>query len=167
MHFAVIGTREPTEQQISHLKEILKNQDIRDILHTGAAVGIDQIAAETWMKLGGYVCLHQPYASFQWAWIKDMIHTYGSLESECNLDQEDMQLAEAHHPKWSTLREFVWKLHARNVRIVRGCDIVYAYPGTKPWGGGTAMGIKIATHLDIQVEVYDKLERDWSHCGCN
>lgn len=76
------------------------------------------------------------------------------------------ELASMHHARWDSLSQGVQKLHMRNVGIVEGRDKVFATPGSSPWGGGTAMGIKIALHLSIEVEVFDPLNRDWSSCGC-
>jgi hypothetical protein len=175
----VIGTRVPTSDQRKWLWAIL--DDISDAcalkdgvtqgtLHTGAAVGIDQLAAEEWLShRGGPVVLHLPWAGFQNEWSDIMRKEYGEgmVGEDVALDQDDFNLAAWHHPKWDILGSSARSLHARNVRIVRPTEHVYAAPGDKPWGGGTAMGIKLALHFSKPITVKDQIsDRKWESCGC-
>ncbi|NIN65306.1 MAG: hypothetical protein GTO63_11530 [Anaerolineae bacterium] len=88
------------------------------------------------------------------------------LSVNLQIYDESYDIAEQHHPKWSTLSNGARALHARNVEIVRPCIAVFACPGSAPWGGGTAMGIKIAKHIGVVTEVFDEMERNWDSCGC-
>lgn len=69
------------------------------------------------------------------------------------------QIAAKHHPRWDKLSGGGRALHTRNVGILMPLmndqvALVIALPNTtKPWGGGTGMGIKVASHeFHIPVE---------------
>jgi hypothetical protein len=176
-NFAVIGTSSPTAKQRdwvnSVLSELSKGAGL-GVLHTGACKGIDQWAAEAWLTLGGNISLFLPWKRYEVNWITDIKRRYqgrGTISygisfcSDTNIPL--IEVAKQHHPMWNKLTEPVKKLHTRNAKIIKPCETVYATPGTKPWGGGTAMGIKIARHLKKKLVVLDELNRNWNSCGCS
>lgn len=178
MRFAVIGTREPTQTQLDWVRESLNlvmGRDDISTLCTGAALGVDQFAAETWAEMGGKVSLYLPWPSYENDWREMMGHKrqaekWVSTLSVATVDHAAYEpIAAAHHAKWAGLSQGVRKLHSRNVGIVHGCNKVFAAPGSSVWGGGTAMGIRIARHFSIETEICDGRTRDasfWEHCGC-
>lgn len=180
--FAVIGTREPSQTQIDWVRgllEVIATETPDGVLHTGAAPGIDQLAANDWLHQGKRVHLHLPWKNYEPGWVAMVRKHYPrqgwiSIDGNSNGAAQNPkherfdQIASLHHPLWSTLKPHVRALHQRNVGIIEPCDAVFAAPGTKPWGGGTAMGIKIALHLGKELRVCDPLEntRKWDICGC-
>ena len=176
-HFAVIGTRDMTEAQREWVDSKLSYElgrcqvsGEKTTLHTGAALGTDQWAAERWCGLGKQVQLHLPWSAYESYWVSDIRHRYAQqveIEIEPCLADSDRYNVAVHHPRWDTLSQGAQKLHLRNHAIIASCVQVYACPGIARWGGGTAMGIKLACHYRIACDVFDPvLQRDWSHCGC-
>ena len=174
MHFAAIGTREPSPEQVAQLQRWLDGL-ARDrshaVLHTGACTGVDQLAALHWWSLGGDVYLHLPWPSYERQWVENVRGEFGHMR--CQLDSpsepaaDASRLAALHHPRWDSLGRGPRSLHARNVEIVRPVTLgVMAFPGSSRWGGGTAMGMKLALHLGRTLRVCDPLARTWDTCGC-
>lgn len=60
-------------------------------------------------------------------------------------------IARAHHPKYDYMNSYVQKLFDRNAGIVLNSDFIIALPSSKPWGGGTGHGMKIAKSRNIPV----------------
>lgn len=168
MSFAVIGTREMSSEQRDWVRTILANGDTSKVLQTGACAGTDQLAATIWMEMGGMVKCYLPWDTYEMAWRTNVSDAYhGQMKAVVVTGESD--LAAAHHTRWSTLSQGAQKLHTRNVSIVHGCKLVVACPGDSHWGGGTAMGIKLARHLKIPVYLKDARIRDesfWQYCGC-
>ena len=174
MHFAAIGTREPAPAQLEQLYRWLGGLSrTRDnaVLHTGAAPGVDQLAALRWLQDGGDVHLHLPWPAYERTWVENIVREYGGRR--CVVDrpaepaEDALRLAALHHPRWETLGRGPRSLHARNVEIVRPVTLgVIALPGTSRWGGGTAMGMKLALHHGLTLRVCDPLGRPWDSCGC-
>lgn len=171
--FAVIGTRDITVEHMRWIDaQLQREQQLLDdsALNTGAADGCDQYAAEHWLALSttGRVKLWLPWDDYNAPWCDKLQQRFPQRVERCRtrLIEYERTLVADHHGSWSRVSRGAAKLHYRNYEIVRHADVVYACPGWKPWGGGTAMGIKIATHLRKEVQVYDIQGRDWSHCGC-
>jgi len=183
-HFAVIGTRDITEAQKEWVRGVLlaemvtrEDDGIHEsggcgILHTGAAPGVDQFAAEQWLDYGGSVHLHLPWTTYEHEWVDSIArggahHFLTINDRPPDIHSSVCMDVAMHHDRWDTLKQGVQKLHLRNHAIVAPCSKIYACPGTAPWGGGTAMGIKLARHYKIECDVFDPiLQRDWSDCGC-
>lgn len=170
-HFAFIGTRDPSKEQREWMNtelEVLYKEAPGAILHTGACNGVDQMAANIWLVLGGNIALHLPWKGYEQGWINHLKQHYsgrGTIRVD-GRNQEYEDIARAHHGRWSAVGRAA-PLHARNVGIVKPCQRVYAAPGTKPWGGGTGMGIKIALHFGKELQLSDPLPgRRWSDCEC-
>ena len=67
-------------------------------------------------------------------------------------NSEYREVALKLHPAWNNLNDFIKKLHTRNVGIIKGCSLVICLPNwSKPGGGGTGMGIRIAEELLIPI----------------
>lgn len=169
MNFAVIGTRNPTPEQKAALATFLQKQPIKAVLHTGACEGIDQLGADMWLGMGGHIALHLPWKNYSKDWVQSLRDNHsgkgtirvGGKNHEC------VAMAAAHHPIWSALKSTAQLFHTRNVSIVRGCEKVWAAPGTSAHGGGTAMGIKVALHMNKTLIVKDAVPgRTWQQCGC-
>ena len=138
MHFAAIGTREPAPAQLEQLYRWLGGLSrTRDnaVLHTGAAPGVDQLAALRWLQDGGDVHLHLPWPAYERTWVENIVREYGGRR--CVVDrpaepaEDALRLAALHHPRWETLGRGPRSLHARNVEIVRPVTLgVIALPGT-------------------------------------
>jgi len=64
--------------------------------------------------------------------------------------KEWFDIAKKLHFNWQTLSRGAKSLHARNVGIVEGVKFIVAFPN-KAYGGGTAMGIRIAEINNIPV----------------
>ena len=174
MNFAFIGTRNPTLEQKSWIEEVLGKMayDHPDAtLHTDAAPGTDQRAAGIWATFKGNVMLHLPWGTYEEDWVRLMERGKVSMTVCPQPKTSNDTLAKMHHNQWSVLSQGSQKMHLRNVELVKACEnnlgYLFATPGTAQWGGGTAMGIKIARHLGFnKVEVFDPMGRDWSTCGC-
>lgn len=171
-HFAVIGTRNCTAEQLAWMRQSLdleKRSRAGQVLHTGAAPGIDQMAAEEWASRGGDVVLHLPWPSYEQAWVQRADRERGimAVYPEPRLTRDEKAVVAQHHERWGQLSHGSRLLHFRNFGIVRRQAQVYAAPGSAPWGGGTAMGLKLALHFEIPIAVCDALpERRWTTCGC-
>lgn len=65
-------------------------------------------------------------------------------------EKEWFLIAANHHPYWDDLKLGGKSLHARNVGIVKDVEFVVAFPN-KGYGGGTAMGMRLAASNGIKV----------------
>lgn len=173
MNFAFIGTREPRPEQLAWMHDQLERLRSAGaaVLHTGAALGTDQAAAEAWLGLGGQVVLHLPWPSYEDTWVRQQSQAHrGRVQVHRDAGTQGPEVRElvaGHHPKWLSMKPGVQKLHLRNYAILRDCTQVFAMPGEKPWGGGTGMGIKLALHLGLELQLHDPVSgREWVECGC-
>lgn len=165
MIFAVVGTREPDEQRVAHIEEFLRDKSPEsDVLVIGAAKGVDQEAANRWLRAGGTVSLCLPWDGYEFGFVER------ACQSESTVIQtwafKDYRLARKLHPTWPSLSQAARKLHARNVTIARACETMLALPGDKPWGGGTATAIKAALFfgrrlvMPVRQELLDRFVQD-------
>lgn len=128
------------------------------ILKTGAAIGADQLAAETYLASGGrgvrlYVPSwgQRPWGKYEADWIQDV---YGRYPGKVRVDFFDPAANPAAveavnwHPRVEKLSSGGRDLMARNYEIVDGANSVIAIP-KPPEGGGTGHGIEIARRLGI------------------
>jgi predicted Rossmann fold nucleotide-binding protein DprA/Smf involved in DNA uptake len=150
MKIAIIGTRDPTEEQEfkgGYLAERLSMAGHR--IATGAAPGIDAAAMRGAMT--GQLDVFLPWPSFSAALIPR--HAKRTVFSEV-LHADWMKSVEEFHPAPRSLTPAARRLHARNYGIVEGAAIVVALP-QRGEGGGTGQGIRIARGLKIPVLVQD------------
>lgn len=118
-------------------------------IHTGAAPGADQIAAEAALQAGGSVVLFLPWRSFEAAWIETLRPHRGRV-SVCIYDPEQhaqwAAWVDQHHPNPRVLGRAARKLMARNGGIIgSGAVEVVALPlweGDR--AGGTGYGMTLA-----------------------
>jgi len=159
LHFAAIGTREPTPDQLDLLYVELAKLPKDAELHTGAAVGIDQAAARWWWSFStGLVHLHFPWAGYERCFLSEAHDRWKDrTKIIAGSSREDLEMACKLHPTPYKLTPGVKQLHARNVGIIRASELVIALPGSKPWGGGTAMGVRVAQHLGKPMIVHGLL----------
>lgn len=159
IHFAVIGTREPTPAQVNLCKWTVawfcKKHPTTAVLHTGGAPGIDQIAARKALRCGATVVLHLPWYSFEEKFVARWKERYPTKIVTKVIDPISDKTAwesvDTYHPNSAALGSGGRRLHARNYRIVypgtKSVSFVLAFPS--PGGGGTAQGIRIATKNNI------------------
>jgi hypothetical protein len=172
-HFAVIGTRDCSAAQLEWVAGVCAAESgfLDDsVLVTGAAPGIDQAGAEAWLQMSkmGRVLLFLPWPDYEKVWIDQLFMRYPErvdLHLRPILLPEQQTLVQAHHEYWHRLSRGSIALQYRNLEIVRKADAIYATPGTKPWGGGTGLGIRLGLHLEKRMFVFDPLGRNW-RCGC-
>lgn len=68
-----------------------------------------------------------------------------------------MEMASEHHPAWERCKPYVRKLHGRNSQIILGphldspVEFVLCWTPDGALSGGTALGIRIAKHNNINV----------------
>lgn len=124
------------------------------IISTGNAKGADQAFARGANRVNPkLVRLYLPWPSYE---IENIVPY-----NEVIPYQEESWLTEAakYHPKWSTLKDSVKKLHARNVGIVKGACQIIAFPNNnKIGGGGTGMGLRLAEAYSIPLIDLSKQE---------
>jgi hypothetical protein len=152
--FACIGSRDADEETIANCEKLgLWIAKCGGEVHSGNADGVDQAFARgANQKNPGAVYLHLPWGSYNRGAIVEGNHLCDPL----NVHVSD-PLCASQHPKWATLGRGVQALHRRNVAIIMpkngDCvDLCIAAPSTsKPWSGGTAMGMKIATIKGVEV----------------
>lgn len=150
---AFIGSREISIVP-EHILSLYKRAVVAAIeagytIITGAAEGCDQFAAETALNCGGEVLLLLPWSLYEKPWWslqmiqhpgRISIHKYDETQQTSWRDS-----VKEHHPNWQKLSQGAYKLHARNYGIVDTSKIVVAVSNlSKPGGGGTGQGIRIA-----------------------
>ncbi len=152
--FACIGSRDADEQMIRNC-QALGGWIARcgGEVHSGNANGVDQAFANgANVVRPEAVYLHLPWDSYNREAIVRGNHICDGLDVRIAT-----AMARPHHDKWDTLTRGVLALHRRNVAIVmpRVDDFVnlcIAAPSMKKvWGGGTAMGMNIATAAGVEV----------------
>lgn len=116
-------------------------------LRTGNAEGVDQAAAWGGNQIEpSRVSLVLPWRSYE----AHRIHP-GNVVEVGEAPPENLDLVRLLHPNPDALQPGDWKLHARNVDIVRTCWFVLAQPRTGPRAGGTGMGMAVARFMGIPV----------------
>lgn len=140
---ACIGSRNLPVNLAQLLEEIgswITNSGI--VLNTGNADGSDQHFAAGGNRNPALVHLHLPCANYNSARIDCQNKVYFQY------DQAIADLAARVHPAWNNLGPTAKKFLVRNASIVSSSDAVIAYQSySKPWGGGTGHGLKIAEEL--------------------
>ena len=155
---AIVGTRNPTINQIKQLVEFLERVDCQRTIISGCARGIDERALRE-----GYQREHKTVGVLPWRgynrevqrWCSEII----TLEK---LSREEVREAKEsvikYHP---AIREYpatktqraIFLLHARNYIIVRDAEVVVALP--KERRGGTMQSIRVAAALGIPYTIID------------
>lgn len=145
--YAIIGTREPDENQsiaafnLAFAIAILSGQQVR----TGAANGIDEKAMQG--TQGRNLAVYLPWASYN----RNIIPGGASIIVYSPKLHEDWTLSvKRYHNAYSRLTRGAIALHARNYGIVKGTKAVIAFPDNRG-EGGTGQGIRIAKALGIQL----------------
>jgi hypothetical protein len=151
---AIIGSREPTDQQRRAVIDLIKtlNPDT-DAIISGCAYGIDALALATGQQEGFDTIGILPWASYN-----PDVQCYCTLvktidEFKPSHRAEAYASVEQFHPFASRLSQGAVKLHARNYGIVRWAKSVIAAPSNKPGGGGTGQGIRLVTSLGIPITI--------------
>lgn len=151
-YVAVIGTRNPTTKQ-EHLCKLW----VQTLLGkgfgivTGGCKGIDQIAMNEANKIDPRkVFVILPWYSYE----RQAIHKHNKvLVYNPRKHKGWYDSVFKYHPNASNLGPGGIKLHARNYGIVVNSVAVLAFPSSKPGGGGTGQGIRIAKALGKRLKV--------------
>jgi len=149
---AIIGSRTPTEVQRSYITQLLQTLDPQSYaIVSGCAYGIDALALQYANQLGFETIGMLPWKNYN----KD-IQAYCTYVLEVDALEEPSrrkayETVIEHHPAPKMLTQGARKLHARNYAIIRWASQVIAAPSSKPGGGGTGQGIRLAEALKIPV----------------
>jgi hypothetical protein len=143
---AIIGTREPTDEQKQKVIEVLDKLDPEThAVVSGCAYGIDAWALAEAKKRGIGTIGMLPWPSYN----RDVQEHCDAVFTITNMSEEIRNSADAsvhkYHPAPYRLSQGAFKLMMRNHTIIRWAEEVYAYPS--PQGGGTAQGIRMAEDM--------------------
>jgi len=152
---AIIGTRNPTEEQVKFISNFLSNLDPSSVeIISGCCEGIDEIAIKKSKELGFKTIGVVP-------WRKYNIHIQSycnEIISDKNLDEKTKKDALTsvykYHPNPKACSHDAILLHSRNYIIVYKADEVLALP--KNLSGGTMQGVRISTDLGIRTIVINE-----------
>ena len=151
---AIIGSREPTEYQCQEVMRIIDTLDkATQRVVSGCAYGIDALALEEASDRGFETVGILPWYSYNQDIQKFCTSVW--VISDFPKEQRDKayQSVQDHHPNPSALSQGAFKLHARNHGIVAYAKQVIACPSSKPGGGGTGQGIRLAQSLNIPITI--------------
>jgi len=162
VHYAGIGTRFPTDEQATLCTNIGKYLAQHGwTLHTGAAIGVDQIFTRAALRAGGRVVLHIPWAKHEQEFrdsipreLRKLVEVRVLKSKKSERDYAAFDSVVKYHPAPGYLSWGAACLHARNYRILvpeddQPVDFVVACPS--PQGGGTMQGVRIAQSLEVPV----------------
>ena len=143
MKVAIIGTREPTEDQLINARTLASTLSVEGYtVATGAAYGVDHAAMQG-ATGPGVLEVYLPWPSYN----KELVPAHAK-----RIVYDDLKFpswadsVQKYHPAPSRLTGAARKLMARNYGIVEGCALVIALP-QKEGTGGTGQGIRIARAL--------------------
>lgn len=150
---AIIGTRNPDDEQINNCLNFIDNLSEDDCIISGCAYGIDSFALAYAHSKGLKTIGVVPWESYN----EDVQESCDSIIILDILVHLDAILSvREFHPAFNKLSQGAFKLHARNYLIVKDADYVLAYPG--PTGGGTMQGIKVAQSFGIHTLINPHLK---------
>lgn len=154
MNIAIIGTRDPSPEQIQNVKDVIDSLDDNDIVISGCAVGIDCIALKYAKEKGLITVGNVPFDGYN-------LHIQSYCSKVYVYDQSCLDATSSvfkHHPNPKALSQVAFNLMARNFMIIELANKVYAYPKKDRFGGfgGTGQGIKIANDLNIECIIMEK-----------
>lgn len=154
MRVACIGSRDLNRDQVAQCQKIGALIVANGFeLHSGNALGADQaFASGANQEHPDLVHLHLPWASYERKAVRPENHVYvypfGNMKFY-------VDVAADAHPNWNNLKSAVRKLHARNSSILipdqKEVDVCIAWPSSRPGGGGTGQGMRIATARGINL----------------
>ena len=141
---ACIGTRDISDDMRNKLELFGKMIVMRGYeLHTGNAIGSDAAFAAGGNRLPQQVHLHLPWSSYNAGLInpQNVLHVAHSSAMAT--------LAASCHPAYAACSQGTKKLLTRNASIVNAADVVvYFLNDSRPGGGGTGHGVRIASTLN-------------------
>lgn len=150
--FAIIGTREPDENQAECAKHLAFVFAVlgRHTVRTGGAYGIDQRAIEG--TRGTNLQVYLPWESYNRDIVPDRARI---IVYDPKRHTSWTNSVHSYHPAWDRLSRGAFALHARNYGIICGeCEervtAVVAFPD-ESGGGGTGQGLRIARALKVPI----------------
>ncbi|WP_073167402.1 hypothetical protein [Desulfofundulus australicus] len=150
---AVIGTREPNSRMARLCEAVCRKlRDAGYYLATGNALGIDNIARDTWNeRFPERVILYLPWAGYNAGGIhpRNRVIVFSG-------QRDWLESVRKYHPAPDRLSSAAVKLHARNFGIVKSADLVIAFPRSISKPGGTGQGMRIAEALGKRLYVLPK-----------
>lgn len=152
---AIIGTRNPTLEQIKFIENFLISIDSTSAeIISGCCDGVDEIAIKKAKDLG-----FKTIGVVPWRKYNLQTQTYCTeIISDKVLDEKTKQEATEsvykYHPAPKACSPGAILLHSRNYIIVYKADLVVALP--KNMSGGTMQGVRISTDLGIRTMVIDE-----------
>lgn len=112
MYYAGIGSRETPDVILSQMEFLAMKLAVRGItLRSGGARGADTAFQNGCTRVGGSMELWLPKPPFN-SPTEDF-----KLPTDYHFD-----IVSQHHPRWASLKEFIQRLHARNVGQILGTD---------------------------------------------
>lgn len=154
MKVACIGSRDLSDVQLRFCETIGRLIVENGFeLHSGNAPGADQAYARGGNQVNPeMVHLHLPWQSFRREAVVPGNHVY---VYPFNALRFYVDIAAECHPKWQYLKEYARKLHTRNASILvpnqQNVDVCVAWPSSRPGGGGTGQGMRIAKSRGIRL----------------
>lgn len=157
MKVAIIGTRNPSNEQISFINNFINSLYLKHgkelIIHSGCADGIDKIGLER-----GHELKIETIGFIPWYSYNTHVHEYCSkISTLSTIDVKAFESVDKYHPAPQYLSQGARKLHARNYNIIVDCDLVLAAPSQSVGLGGTGQGIRIALGLNIPLIVINHI----------
>lgn len=148
---AIIGTRNPTPQQVDFLIKFVSKLPIDSEIISGCADGVDSMALQLGKEAG-----FPTIGVVPWRKYNQHVQVHCSkVISDRDVSTEDKEAARAsvfkYHPAPDQCSDGAILLHSRNYLIVYKADLVLALP--KNMSGGTMQGIRICIDLGISIGV--------------
>lgn len=151
---AIIGSREPTDEQRTEVIDQIRKLDrTKQCIISGCAYGIDALALQVGFEEGFQTIGILPWASYNPDVQAFCTHLKTIDEFKPVAREKAYASVAQFHPAPGKLSQGAMKLHARNYGIIAWAKQVIAAPSSKPGGGGTGQGIRLAQALRIPVTI--------------
>lgn len=167
LKYAGIGSRQTPP-------EILKTMAQTAILlarsghtcNTGACIGADQAFGNG--AIAGYGKLHLflPWPNYEQKWIQTLKGDITITVMNTDIHNDAIRSVFYYHPKATTLKDSVIKLHARNFLILQNCAYIICWTPNGAISGGTGQAIRIAQNSKMPIynlgnqEILENFQKD-------
>lgn len=151
MYYAGIGSRQTPSGVLAIMERVAEWLDAKNyVLRSGGARGADQ----AFMRGARTRCeLYLPWPKYETEAVEDA--PWGFVLPEPS--KEAMDLAERYHPAWSNCSQGARKLHARNMHILLGPQLLSPVSFIVCWTqggriqGGTGQAVRAAEDYQVPV----------------